>query len=497
MARLGLETEIVDRAVYERAVGHFRAAGIVLPTFGELAAPSTQSSSVTERLESLDPDAAEPGNLFRVNWYNDAQRSGRVDVPDYVEIPSELTGVDARIILALGNRFPMIRAHKVLAAYGCLAPRIITGQFDPTVHRAVWPSTGNYCRGGVAISRIMGCHGVAVLPEGMSKERFDWLDQWVAHPDDIIRTPGSESNVKEIYDACARLDQDPDQIIFNQFCEFGNHLVHRLCTGQALETVFEEIRAGSPSSRLRAFVSATGSAGTIAAGDHLKEIYGTRIVAMEALECPTLLYNGFGEHNIQGIGDKHIPYIHNVMNTDLVVGVSDTSTDTLDVLFNTNAGRSYLSSRRGLRDDQVHALADLGYSSIGNLLAAIKVAKYYNMGSDDVIITVATDGAEMYTSGREALIERYFDRQFDLVCAGETWGRALGGAGTDHVMELSQRDKERMFNLGYFTWVEQQGIEVEDFVARRSEDFWSKLQDLVPAWDAMIASFNAEVGLNE
>ena len=181
MARLGLETEIVDRAVYERAVGHFRAAGIVLPTFGELAAPSTQSSSVTERLESLDPDAAEPGNLFRVNWYNDAQRSGRVDVPDYVEIPSELTGVDARIILALGNRFPMIRAHKVLAAYGCLAPRIITGQFDPTVHRAVWPSTGNYCRGGVAISRIMGCHGVAVLPEGMSKERFDWLDQWVAH----------------------------------------------------------------------------------------------------------------------------------------------------------------------------------------------------------------------------------------------------------------------------------------------------------------------------
>ena len=223
----------------------------------------------------------------------------------------------------------MIHAHKVLAAYGCLAPRVVTGQFDPTRHRAIWPSTGNYCRGGVAISRILGCRGVAVLPENMSQERFDWLDRWVAEPSDIIRTPGSESNVKEIYDACAALDRDPANIVFNQFCEYGNYVVHRLCTGAALERVFQAVAKDRPRARLAAFVSATGSAGTIAAGDHLKSVYGARIAAVEAVECPTLLMNGFGEHNIQGIGDKHVPLIHNVMNTDVVVGVSDRATDTL------------------------------------------------------------------------------------------------------------------------------------------------------------------------
>ena len=145
----------------------------------------------------------------------------------------------------------MIRAHKVLAAYGCLAPRVVTGQFDPTRHRAIWPSTGNYCRGGVAISRILGCRGVAVLPENMSQERFDWLERWVAEPSDIVRTPGSESNVKEIYDACAALDRDPANIVFNQFCEYGNYLVHRLCTGAALERVFHAAGRGSPARTAR------------------------------------------------------------------------------------------------------------------------------------------------------------------------------------------------------------------------------------------------------
>ena len=217
-----------------------------------------------------------PLNLFRVHWFNDETRRGRARRPPRSNCPPELTGVPARIVLALGNRFPMIRAHKVLAAYGCLAPRVVTGQFDPTRHRAIWPSTGNYCRGGVAISRILDCRGVAVLPENMSQERFDWLDRWVADPADIVRTPGSESNVKEIYDACAALERDPANIVFNQFCEFGNYLVHRLCTGAALERVYRCLAAGRPRTRLAAFVSATGSAGTIAAGDHLKATFGAQ-----------------------------------------------------------------------------------------------------------------------------------------------------------------------------------------------------------------------------
>ncbi len=234
MARLGLETHLVDGDVYKRTLTRFREAGVVLPTFGELKDPSTIPPAIAERLGAVDPDSPHPLNLFRVHWFNDASRRGRAATPAAIELPSELTGSPARIVLALGDRFPMIRAHKVLAAYGCLAPRVVTGQFDPTRHRAIWPSTGNYCRGGVAISRILDSRGVAVLPENMSQERFDWLDRWVGDPADIVRTPGSESNVKEIYDACAALERDPANIVFNQFCEYGNYVVHRLCTGAAL-----------------------------------------------------------------------------------------------------------------------------------------------------------------------------------------------------------------------------------------------------------------------
>ncbi len=294
----------------------------------------------------------------------------------------------------------MINAHKVLAAYGCLAPRVITGQFDPTRHRAIWPSTGNYCRGGVAISRIMGCRGVAVLPEGMSQERFDWLGNWVVDQSDIIRTPGTESNVKEIYDKCNELSLDPENVIFNQFSEFGNHIVHYLATGTALLHVFEAMQEKEPDLRLRAFTSATGSAGTIGAGDYLKEKTGSLTVAVEALECPTMLSNGFGEHNIQGIGDKHIPLIHNVMATDVALAISDRATDQLGVLFNTEVGHAYLAGRRGVPQETIDGLSALGLSSICNVLGAIKTAKYYDMGPDDVIVTVATDGAAMYGRAR-------------------------------------------------------------------------------------------------
>src|SRR5512140_820118 len=262
MKRLGIETHVVDQRVYDHSVTRFREAGISLPTLTQLSAPTSIPAAVHERLASIDPDAPHPLNLFRVHWFNGRDRRHLVPIPDHLVLPPALTGVAAPIVVALGNRFPMIQAHKVLAAYGCLAPRVITGQFDPTAHKAIWPSTGNYCRGGVAISRIMGCHGVAILPERMSEERFKWLEQWVGEPGDIVRTPGSESNVKEIYDKCAELERDPRNIIFNQFCEFGNYLVHYSCTGRALERIVD---AMDPAGRLRvqAFVSATGSAGTL------------------------------------------------------------------------------------------------------------------------------------------------------------------------------------------------------------------------------------------
>ncbi len=487
---IGLEPDIVDRETYRRTVERFREASIRLPKISELANPAGIPSDLVGALAGADTDAPDARNLFRVHWHNDASRTGLAEVPGHVELPTALTGVDARIIVVLGNRFPMIKAHKVLAAYGCLVPRLVSGQFDPTRHRAVWPSTGNYCRGGVAISRILGCRSVAVLPEGMSRERFQWLEQWVTNPDDIVRTFGSESNVKEIYDACHELAKDPDNIILNQFSEFGNYIVHRAVTGPALERVFQFVNSDS-SLRLCAFVAASGSAGTLAAGDYLKDTLGTDTCVVEALECPTLLYNGYGEHNIQGIGDKHIPFIHNVLNSDFAIGVSDAASDALNVLFNTTVGRTFLSRRTGLDDATLDALTQLGLSSIANVIGAIKYAKYNGLTSADAVITVATDGAEMYGTELEKTTAQKFSGKFDECAAAEVFGRYLLGASTDHTLELSRIDRERMFNLGYYTWVEQQGVSLEDFDARRDPAFWDRLMDVVPVWDEMIADFNA------
>ena len=495
--RLGLERELVDTSVLERTVERSQEAGVALPTFAQLAEPELVPDEVRAALAAVGPDEAHPLNLFRVHWQNAADRTGFTPLPDHVVLPRELTGVEARIVVALGDRFPLIGAHKVLAAYGCLAPRLVTGQFDPTSDRAVWPSTGNYCRGGVAISRLMGCRGVAVLPEGMSRERFDWLEQWVADPADVIRTPGTESNVKEIYDKCAELAADPDNVIFNQFAEFGNHIVHYLATGRALERVFASLQAAEPRLRLRAFVSATGSAGTIGAGDYLKERLGSLVVAVEALECPTMLLNGFGEHNIQGIGDKHVPLIHNVMNTDVALAVSERATDRLGLLLGTDAGRRHLAGRRGVADEVLAQLPSLGLSSICNVLGAIKVAKHFDLGPDDVVATVATDGAAMYASERELALARYFPDGFDEVAAAEVYGEHLLGAATDHLRELTYEERLRIFNLGYFTWVEQQGISIEEFQARRDPAFWTRTREVLSAWDDLIDDVNARTGVLE
>jgi cysteine synthase len=491
LRRLGLESEVVDAAVLARTVERFAETRIALPTFAELADPSRLPAAPAD----VGPDDAHAANLYRVHWFNGADRTTRVAVPDHVVLPEALTGVAAPILVVFGNRFPMIRAHKVLAAYACLVPRLVSGRFDPGRHRAIWPSTGNYCRGGVAISRILGCRGVAVLPAGMSRERFEWLERWVGSPDDIVRTPGSESNVKEIYDECARLERDPENFVLNQFCEFANHLVHLTCTGPALERAFEDERARHPSWRLAAFTSATGSAGTIAAGDWLKDRHGTRILAAEALECPTLLYNGYGEHNIQGIGDKHVPLIHNVTNTDFVAGVSDESTDALDVLFNEPAGRAWLERERGLAPGLTAALGDMGFSSLCNVLSAIKLAKQQGYGRDDAIVTVATDGAELYRSEHARALREDFGGRFDERAAARVFDEHLARVDTDHLLELGPRERDRVFNLGYFTWVEQQGVSLADFEARRDQGFWRGLRELVPVWDERIAEFNRAAGL--
>ena len=501
---VGLAESVVDAFARASSVERFAARGIRLPKFSEIRDPSTIDPSLLDQLAEVDPRVPDARNLFRVHWYNKLGETGLAQVPQHLELPSELTGVPARIVLALGNRFPMIDTHKVLAAYACLAPRVITGRFDPSRHRAIWPSTGNYARGGVAISRIMDCHGVAVLPAGMSQERFDWLQTWTLDPArDIIRTPGTESNVKEIYDACNELALDPENVVINQFCELANYLVHRTVTGPALDAVFGAVAGGDAGpgasngsrARLAGFVSATGSAGTIAAGDYLKARHGCEIIAAEALECPTLYENGFGEHNIQGIGDKHVPLIHNVMNTDVVAAISDQVTDQLDVLFQTRTGRNYLRSEIGVDADTVAALDNLGYSSICNLAAAIAYANLRDLGPDDVVVSVATDGAALYESGRQPIIDRDFDSSISPAEAAETYARHLGDPGVHAILDLDDRERRRIFNLGYFTWVEQLNLDLDTFVARRNQKWWDDMLPVVDRWDELIDEFNAETGL--
>jgi cysteine synthase len=488
--------KVEDFAVRGRAVAHLGAKRVRLPTFAELADPRRIPPQIAGALAGIGADDPDPMNLYRVHWFNDIARSGCLATPAYVELPQALTGVSARIVVALGCLFPLIRAHKVLAAYACLVPRLVSGRFDPTRQRAVWPSTGNYCRGGVAISRILGCRAVAVLPEGMSEERFAWLERWVETQEDIVRTPGSEADVKEIYDRCAELARDSANEVVNQFREFANYLGHWRCTGPALERIFLALAANNGRARLAAFVAASGSAGTLAAGDYLKEAQRARIAVVEALECPTLLKNGYGSHNIQGIGDKHVPLIHNVMNSDVIIGVSDQATDALNAVFNCTTGRAHLARRLKVAPAVLNSLAYFGLSSIANLLGAIALAKHYALSSDDVILTVATDGHEMYASELKRYLKRHGDQgQLTEVNAAELTGRYLLEAGGRHVLEASERVRERVFNLGYFTWVEQQGVPLEEFDKRRSPQFWRRLQDLPARWDEMIAAFNRDTGM--
>ena len=467
---------------------YFKKKGVILPTVSELCNPHSINEDVKIKLKTVDKDAMDPLNLFRVHWFNNRDYSNFSKVPEHIVLPSEFTGVEAKIIVNIGRLFPLITAHKVLAAYGCLLPRILNGTFDYENHKAVWPSTGNYCRGGVAISRILGLKSVAILPEGMSKERFAWLEKWVEDKNDIIKTTGTESNVKEIYDACNELAKDPNNVIINQFSEYYNYAIHRAVTGPSLERSFKKVK-GDSNLKARFYVSASGSSGTLAAGDYLKERLLSKIAVVEATECPTLLYGGYGEHNIQGIGDKHVPLIHNVMNTDFVVGISDQATNYLNLIFNTEIGQKYLIEKKGLEDNLVKRFPEFGFSSIANILASIKLAKYMNLSSDDAILTVATDGADLYSTELEK-IKKDFAGSFDTTACAELYGQYFQGATTDHMLELSQRDKERIFNLGYYTWVEQQGIDLSHFEARRNQAFWDQhLQNMLDL-DEEIDRFN-------
>lgn len=476
--------------ILSRAVNRYREKGIILPTFAQMQNPELIPGKIKEQLKNIGLWDLHPLNLFRITWKNEpVTKGGLFGSPNFIELPKALTGVDARIVVMLGKWFPT-GAHKVGAAYGCLAPRIITGQFDPSYHKAVWPSTGNYCRGGAFDSYLMDVTAVAILPEEMSRERFTWLKDIGA---EVIATPGCESNVKEIYDKCWEIRRTrEDCIIFNQFDEFGNSCWHYEITGHAIEEVYHSLARNK--SRLAAYISATGSAGTIAAGDYLRTKFPhIQVVASEALQCPTLLMNGFGGHRIEGIGDKHVPWIHNVKNTNVVTAIDDEDCMRLLRLFNEKQGHDYLIAN-GVDTDLVSKLEMIGISGIGNILSAIKTAKYFEMTSDDVIVTIATDSAEMYQSRiHELNTER---GSYSPVQAARDHERCMLGATTDYMKELNYYERKAIHNLKYFTWVEQQGKDVEDLRQLWDDrELWPAIFSQPSHWDELINEFNEQTGL--
>ena len=474
----------------ERAIQRARERNIIIPTFEQQRYPDRIPNAIKQQLTDVGLWDLNPVNLFRITWHNEPTvHGGGFGGANYLVLPPELTGVPAKIVVLVGKWFPT-GAHKVGAAFGCLVPQLVTGQFDPTTQKAVWPSTGNYCRGGAYDSNLLACESIAILPEGMSRERFDWLANVAG---ETIKTPGSESNVKEIFDKCWELrNSGQDLVIFNQFEEFGNYLWHYEITGPAMLEVLQQVMGAKDN--FRALVSNTGSGGTIASGDYLKEQFpGSKIVASEALQCPTLLNNGFGAHRIEGIGDKHVPWIHNVKNTDIITAIDDEASMRLSRLFNEPAGQEYLAAQ-GIAPELITALPLLGISSIANVLGAIKTAKYYEMTEQDVIMTVATDSMEMYQSRLEELNET--DGPFTTMDAAVSWNRYMLGERTNNMLELRYEDRKRIHNLKYFTWVEQQGKTYEEIQAQWYDpEYWTGIHGLTHEIDKLIDAFNERTGL--
>jgi len=487
MAKIDL-TLMKDRR--ERAVQRARERNIIFPTFAQMKNPDLIPDKIKEQLKDVGLWDIDPLNLFRITWKNEpTDEGGGFGGVNYLELPKELTGVDARIVVLVGKWMPT-GSHKVGAAYGCLAPRLVTGQFDPTTQKAVWPSPGNYCHGGAYDSALLACESIAILPEEMSKERFDWLADVAG---ETIKTPGSESNVKEIFDKCWELrNSGEDLMIFNQFDEFGNYLWHYEVTGHALEEILEKVMG--PDDSYRGLASATGSAGTIAAGDYLKQKFpDSKIIASEALQCPTLLENGFGAHRIEGIGDKHVPWIHNSKNTDMIVAIDDNAVVNLSRLFNEKEGQEYLR-KQGVSEEIVSQLGLLGFSGISNVLSAIKAAKYYEMGENDVMLTVLTDSMDLYQSRLEEMHEEH--GEYTETDAAADFSRWLIGQTTDNLEELRYTDRRRVHNLKYFTWVEQQGKTYDEIQAQwYDKDYFTEIQEQADAIDALIDEFNKDVGL--
>jgi len=479
----------------EQNIKKAKENNVILPTFSQMRYPEKNvPEEIKDKLKNIGLWDVNPLNLFRITWKNERKMSGGLyGKPNYIELPKALTGVDAKIICMVGKYFPT-GCHKVGASFGCLVPRLITGQFNATTQKAVWPSTGNYCRGGAFNSKLLACDSIAILPEGMSRERFDWLRTIAG---EIIATHGSESNVKEIFDKTNELKVRDDVMIFNQFEEMGNYLWHYQVTGNAIGEAFADLdESNCDKLNFAGICLMSGSAGSMAAGDYLKQKFPlSKIAVGEALQCPTILNNGFGDHRIEGTGDKHVPWVHNIKNTDMVIAIDDNDAMALLRLFNEQSGKTFLTDELGMSRGDVEHLAYMGISGISNMLCAIKFAKYYELTSNDVVATVLTDSVEMYMSRLEELTQA--EGVYTPIKAAIDYNAHLLAAKTDNLLEFTYAERKRVHNLKYYTWVEQQGRCAHDLNDQwyHQDKTFEAVQGQAEQIDELIKEFNEAVGL--
>ena len=450
---------------------------IVGPTFEEMLHPNKIEAKTRQKaLEMMVKDPLDPINLFNITW-RDANNQIYYEV-----LPEALTGVQAPIVVLYAKDFPS-GSHKVGAAYSVLVDMETEGLVNPRVHTLVWPSTGNYGIGGAWVGCRMGFQSIVVLPAEMSKERFERIESYGAT---VIKTPGCESNVKEIYDKTWELRRDPNTRILNQFEVMGNYRFHYHVTGNTIVELADVLKAqGVGNGRVAAYCSAMGSAGTIAAGDRLKQVWPDhKIVGLEPIQCPTLYWNGYGGHDIQGIGDKHVTWIHNVMNMDAIMCLDDIECKKGLQLLTEEAGMQLLAEV-GVPKARAKKLSTIfGISGVCNVLGAIKTAKFYGFGKDDVIVTICTDAIDRYHSVMADMTATY--GKMDKAEALARLKSIFYGQKTDWIHEGTQEMRRQWHNLKYYTWVEQQGKTVQELDAQLNPEWWLREQAKVTEIDKRI-----------
>ncbi|MDQ7030553.1 MAG: pyridoxal-phosphate dependent enzyme [Ardenticatenia bacterium] len=443
------------------------------PTYAEMRSPVLLPRPLREQVVNVE-DEFDPLNLFRITWKPDGA------AVHHIVLPPQLTGVACKVIVLLGDHFPS-GSHKVGPAYATLAEAEAFEGLRPGQKTIVGPSTGNFGIGTAYVARLKGYRALVVMPDDMSDERYERIRRYGGELD---LTPGTESDViltlERTHDHYMRR---PEYKVLAQFELLPNYRFHRHVTGNAVLEVARQYGNG----RVAAFVSAPGSAGTLAAGDEVKHHFPDAVVvAAEPRQCPTLFNGGQGVHRIEGIGDKMVTLIHNVLTTDYVMLVHDE--ETLRGTKVLQDGTEVLVDALGVPRDQAEALCGhFGPSGVCNIIGAIKTAKLLGLGPDDNVVTVATDGFDRYPSVMRDLEARW-GRAItadDL----EMWAKATFlGATTHEVLDVrSAEAKQRLHKMKKALWT-RFGYDEAYLDRMMTLDFWEEEYARIPEIDTAITA---------